>query len=195
MRGSPTRARTVATAGTASALCIVEATHVERVAALHLQSWRHTYRGILPDDFLDGEILPRRLRAWRTHMGQNRADRLLALAELASQLVGFICVHGDADRDWGSRIESLHVAVAFKRRGAGRALMRHAALWLQARYPRRGVYLWVVARNAPARRFYEHLGAESVGASERRDASGGSAANCRYVWRDPAALLRGCQSG
>jgi ribosomal protein S18 acetylase RimI-like enzyme len=183
-----------AAAGPASALSITEVTQLERIAALHLQSWRHTYRGILPDDFLDGEILPRRLRAWRAHMGQNRSDRLVALAELASELVGFICVHGDGDRDWGSRIESLHVAVAFKGRGAGRALMHHAALWLEARYPRRGVYLWVVAKNAPARGFYEHLGAVCVGASERRDASGGSAANCRYVWSNPAALLRGCES-
>lgn len=171
---------------------VCEPEHAERIAALHLASWRETYRGILPDEFLDGETLPRRLRAWRLQMTLARADRLMMCAETPAQLVGFICVHAAADRDWGSRIESVHVAPGCKRRGVGLALMGQAGEWLQRGYPRLGVYVWVVERNSPALRFYERLGAHAAGRGDRCDASGGSAPNCRYAWRSPAELLRGC---
>ena len=42
--------------------------------------------------------------------------------------------------------------------------------------------------NAPARRFYERLGASNAGVVEKQDPAGGSAPNCRYVWKNPQYL-------
>jgi hypothetical protein len=47
--------------------------------------------------------------------------------------------------------------------------------------------------NDRARRFYETLGAANVGERSLLDPGGGSALNCRYVWRRPEDLIRACE--
>lgn len=160
------------------------------ILALHLRSWRETYRGLMPDTFLDGAALPQRLRSWYVQMAQPRPERLLALAEQADDVVGFICVQARADRDFGSRIESLHVLPESQRLGAGTHLMHYGAQWLQNQEPGLGVYVWVMQRNTRARCFYERLGGVEVARRERPDPSGGHLPHCRYAWRTPADLLR-----
>lgn len=160
----------------------------DHIALLHAKSWRQTYRGMMPDAFLDGDVISNRLRAWHDRLAQDRADQFVCLAEDGPDLVGFICAFGNEDSTWGSCIDNLHVAQERKRMGAGTALMKEAASWLQAHYPQSGVYLWVMEANAPARRFYERLGASNAGTVDKLDPAGGSAPSCRYVWPDPAKL-------
>jgi ribosomal protein S18 acetylase RimI-like enzyme len=160
----------------------------ERIAELHAQSWRRTYRGMMRDEFLDGPVVANRLDAWQKRLSENLVDRWVYLATDGSQLVGFICVFGNEDPIWGSYIDNLHVSADYHRRGIGAVLMGHAAAWLGARYPGSGVYLWVMMANESARRFYERLGATDAGTIIKCDPGGGHAPNCRYVWRDPAAL-------
>jgi GNAT superfamily N-acetyltransferase len=169
-----------------------EAADAERIAQLHAESWRRTYRGMMRDEFLDGDALTNRRHAWRDLMATLGAGKLVVVAEDRANLAGFICVTGDEDVLWGSCIDNLHVADAYRRRGVGRALMGHAARWLRDSYARSSVYLWVVRANDHARQFYERLGAANVGERSLLDPGGGSALNCRYVWRRPEDLLRAC---
>lgn len=167
----------------------------ERIAQLHAQSWRQTYRGMMSDAFLDGDVVSNRLQVWRERLAHDQAAQFVFLAEDAAGLAGFICAFGDEDARWGSYIENLHVAIDRKRMGIGSALMQAAAAWLRQRHPQAGVYLWVMEANAPARRFYERLGAANAGTQDKIDPAGGAAPNCRYVWSTPAQLHAGCQRG
>jgi len=174
----------------------VERADAEQILALHLRSWRETYRGLMPDAFLDGPALPQRLRTWYVQMALPRENRLLAVAEHRERIAGFICVHALADRDFGSRVESLHVLAELQRLRAGTLLMLHGAQWLQSRGARAagaGVYLWVMQRNMRARRFYDRLGGTEVARRERADPSGGNVLHCRYAWRAPIDLVRQCE--
>jgi ribosomal protein S18 acetylase RimI-like enzyme len=169
-----------------------EACDADRIAQLHAESWRRTYRGMMRDEFLDGDVLTNRCHAWRDLMTTLGAGKLVLLAEDGAHLAGFICVTGDEDVLWGSYVNNLHVATSHMRRGVGKALMGHAARWLRDSYARSSIYLWVMQRNDRARRFYEALGAANVGERSLLDPGGGSALNCRYVWRRPEDLLRAC---
>lgn len=169
-----------------------EACDADRIAQLHAESWRRTYRGMMRDEFLDGDVLTDRRDAWRDQMATVGGGKFILLAEDGANLVGFICVTGDEDVLWGSYIDNLHVSDAYLRRGVGRALMEHAARWLRNSYARSSIYLWVMQANSGARRFYEALGASDAGIRSRLDPGGGSALNCRYVWRRPEDLLRAC---
>lgn len=160
----------------------------EHIAALHATSWRETYRGMMPDRFLDGDVLSDRRRVWGDRLSRPRPDRLVRVAEDDSGIVGFVCAFADEDPAWGSCIDNLHVRSDAKRAGIGAALMHEAARWLDERWPDRGVYLWVLEANAAARRFYERLGASHAGTAARRDPGGGSAPNCRYVWPNARAI-------
>ena len=53
--------------------------------------------------------------------------------------------------------------------------MRSAAEWICGRQAHGGVYLWVMEANAPARRFYERLGAGNAGRVDLEDPGGGRA--------------------
>ncbi|HEY8173179.1 MAG TPA: GNAT family N-acetyltransferase [Dehalococcoidia bacterium] len=160
----------------------------DRVARLHAESWRTAYRGIYADAYLDGPVFDDRIRVWRERFATSRDGQHVLLAETEAGLEGFICVFGDDDDTWGSLIDNLHVAPGHKRRGIGARLMHAGALWLHEHYPKSGVYLWVLQDNAPARRFYERLGARDEGAVEHDMPGGGSAFGCRYVWQSPQSL-------
>ncbi len=171
-----------------------EACDADRIAQLHAESWRRTYRGMMRDEFLDGDVHTERRHAWRDLMVTVGEGKLVMVAEDDANLAGFICVTADEDVLWGSYIDNLHVAGAYMRRGVGRALMGHAARWLRNSYARASVYLWVMQANSRARQFYERLGASDAGVRSRLDPGGGSALNRRYVWRRPDDLLRACDS-
>ena len=93
----------------------------ERLAMLHAESWRRTYRGMMTDEFLDAEVLANRLAAWRDRMSANRTGQFVFLAEHGPTLAGFICVFADEDVRWGSCIDNLHVSPAHTRQGIGTA--------------------------------------------------------------------------
>jgi ribosomal protein S18 acetylase RimI-like enzyme len=161
----------------------------EAIAALHTDSWQRTYRGMMPDAFLDGPALGDRRRVWQDRLGAHDPARLVVVADAGQRIVGFICVFARQDAGWGAYIDNLHVVHDWKGRGVGRALMRRAGEWVCQTQPGASVYLWVMEANVPARAFYDRLGARHVGTVLMSDPGGGSAPNCRYVWADPRALL------
>jgi ribosomal protein S18 acetylase RimI-like enzyme len=166
----------------------------ERIARLHAESWRQTYRGMMRDEFLDGDAVSNRLQFWRDLMAKSDEQKLVLVADEGSTLAGFICATRNEDVLWGSYVDNLHVAAAHRSHGVGMMLMRMAAEWLCSTAPHCSVYLWVMQANARARRFYEGIGASNVGIRFLLDAGGGSAPNCRYVWRKPEELLRAVEA-
>ena len=161
---------------------------VEQIALLHAESWRRTYRGMLRDEFLDGDVVTNRREAWRDRLRRPRADQFVCVADDQGQLLGFVCAYGNEDPTWGSLVDNLHVAHEHRGGGVGTRLMGHARVWLLTNYPRCGVYLWVMEANRSARRFYEKLEATNEGIVEKENPGGGSARNCRYAWSSPRAL-------
>ncbi len=156
---------------------------VTRIAALHARSWQETYRGILPDSFLDNEVEAERLVVWQERLADNPANRQIILAEADGQLAGFACVFANDDPVHGALLDNLHVASAWKGHGVGRQLMKKAARWVQDQTPGSPFYLWVYADNSAARAFYDHLGGINHEAIP-----GEHALVLRYIWPDTESL-------
>jgi len=165
---------------------------LEPIAALHAESWRTAYRGIFPDDYLDSRVIEDRRTVWKDRFATPHPNQMVIVSEGDSGLEGFICAFGDEDPQWGSLIDNLHVAPHLKRGGIGTLLMREGAAWLRDHYPSSGAYLWALEANAPARSFYERLGAREAETVQTETAGGGHAMSCRYVWPAPEALYRAC---
>jgi len=161
----------------------------ETIAHLHARSWRENYRGAFLDAFLDGDLCGERLRVWRERLDQPASNQFVQVALDRTHLVGFICAYAAHNPQWGSLIDNLHVAHAFKRSGVGSTLMKHAAAWLVSRYPDLGVYLLVLEVNVSARRFYERLGGRNSGVSTMETHGGAVVRSCRYTWSRPALLV------
>lgn len=162
----------------------------EGVAALHARSWRESYRGAFTDAFLDGDLAGERLREWRRRLDDPRQDQFVLLALDGDRLVGFVCIYGDHDPDWGAFIDNLHVIAECKGLGIGRSLMTQAGTWLCLRYPRRRAYLWVLESNRAARSFYERIGGHNAGVSVMETHGSAIVRSCRYVWNDVSELAK-----
>jgi ribosomal protein S18 acetylase RimI-like enzyme len=163
----------------------------DAIASLHAASWRAHYRGSLSDAYLDGPIEAERQAVWAQRLYHPREGQVVLLAEMDSALIGFVCLFLDHDRDFGTMIDNLHVAVGHKGCGIGRLLMNHAAQSMLHALPRRPAYLYVLELNHAARRFYDRIGGIAAERGRKTEPDGSDVAVLRYVWLTPAALMAG----
>ncbi len=156
------------------------------VAALHVESWRSAYRGILSDEFLAGPIDADRRALWEARFSPDTSSErpYVAVAEDDGALQGFVCVLLDADPTWGALLDNLHVLPSAKGQGLGRRLMSEASRWILEQRPESRMHLWVFEENLSARRFYERLGGLINGAHIHESPDGSRAPAVRYGWQD-----------
>ena len=162
----------------------------EAIASLHTESWRDAYRGILPDSYLDRQIIDERATLWRSRFSSLASDRfLVVLTESPVDLVGFASVLLDDDPQWGACLDNLHVLPGWRNRGVGRLLFGRAAQWVMSTKPGWPIHLWVFEANTGARRFYEALGGEVVRHHLKEVVKGIEIPSLLYVWHDPQKLV------
>ena len=142
-------------------LRLAEDDDVDRIVALHVASWRVTYRGMYSDHYLDEIVEGERQRQWRERWRDRSASWTL-LAEDGPELVGFVHVELDDDPVWGPLVENLHAAPSRKRQGIGRVLLGEAAAFVARVRPGDPMHLWVLDANTGARAFYAAVGGEDV---------------------------------
>jgi ribosomal protein S18 acetylase RimI-like enzyme len=134
----------------------------EAIADLHTKSWRQTYRGILLDEYLDGNIAEERYAVWANRLTNPVAGQRVLIAEEDGQLCGFICLFLDENPELGTLIDNLHVDPALKGQGIGAGLMREAAEWIMPQAIRPGFHLAVYEANQSAIQFYKRMGGTEV---------------------------------
>jgi GNAT superfamily N-acetyltransferase len=145
----------------------------EAVAHVHVESWRSTYRGLVPGDYLAGLSVERRSDNWRrliTDAGANRGvlvleDDTLNGDGLNGDVIGF-CHYGptrDDDVAGAGEVTSIYLLGDRWRRGGGTQLL-DAAVSAMTAAGYATATLWVVDGNDRARAFYEARAWEHDGA-------------------------------
>ena len=157
----------------------------DAIAHVHVESWRTTYTGILPDDYLAS--LDERLRAqlWREWLG---GETVVFVAEMNGCIVGF--AHGGRIREpvdsCEAELYSIYLLRAAQAKGIGTALLRALASALVERNFH-GMAVWVLERN-PSRAFYARSGAR-LSVSQVIDIGQTKQIEVAYFWPDLKALL------
>lgn len=129
-------------------------------AALHVQCWREAYVNYLPPHLMESFSAEKRVPIWQGMLAT--ADRIIIGAYENERPVGFIVAGSAPERlieNQDGHVWALYIAQAVHRRGVGRALMGLAAqkwlAWGGATFT-----IGVLRANAPARAFYEAIGAK-----------------------------------
>jgi len=164
--------------------------HADAIARLHADNWKATYRGILPDDYLDREVDGERMAYWRTALATGNYSMVRAALAKGGEVIGFSGLKADVDEGYDQTIEHLHVSAHTRGTGLGRALMADAARQTLAR-DGQSLCLWVFEANVKAIGFYESLG----GVTDARGTdkfAGGDAPDRRIGWHDLPALIARC---
>ena len=135
--------------------------------------WDATYRGIYPDEMIDGYDYDRRLERDRKRIED--PEQLVYLAFDGETCVGFLCLGPSthiAYKDFRFCLNALYFLPPYQGRGLGRRAFAVTAEECR----RRGFdkfFCGCNAHNCRARAFYEHmggvLGAESLGHENRAE--------------------------
>jgi ribosomal protein S18 acetylase RimI-like enzyme len=149
---------------------------------VHVESWQHAYRGILPEHYLASLSVAEREAMWRRMLEQQPSN--LLIARVAGQVVGFVAFGAARDEDAPAdraEIWALYVKATHWSTGAGRLLSMEALRRIAAQ-GYESVSLWVIAGNERAIRFYERAGF-MVDSRARRsfEVGGATLMELRYV--------------
>ncbi len=130
------------------------------ITRVHVESWRSTYAGLLPDDVLLRLSDNRNeTRWWRHVLGRIRRRHFVYVAvDETDGVVGFASGGPSRDRELNAtgEIYALYLLDSHHGAGAGKALFLRLARKLR-RECGNSLTVWVLARN-PSRFFYEALG-------------------------------------
>jgi GNAT superfamily N-acetyltransferase len=131
------------------------------LAAVRIDSWRATYRGIIPDDYLDGMKVEDSTAIWSRILSATSSAANVFVAEVDGEVLGFAAgmTLKEAKLGYDSELTAIYLEPSVQRAGIGRRLVAHVAATL-ASAGANNMLVWVLAENRQARQFYEMLGAE-----------------------------------
>lgn len=152
------------------------------LAKLHVDAWRATYRGIMPDKVIKALNYRRFEEKWEQLLSQDDPEVFTFMAvDPDYGLLGFLRAGPNEDPDAVSRKEiyALNVAPKFQRRGIGALLLREAfwrivqdAHWrVEAGIDdpedfQDNAFLWVMRANQKTRWFMKSMGGRQAGTGE-----------------------------
>lgn len=160
------------------------------IAKVHVDSWRTSYAGIVPDAFLENLSYQRRTNLWDDILRDAEREHIVYVAENEGQeIVGF--VGGGRDREhnppYEAELYTIYILQEYQGQGIGRRLVRVFAEQL-LRAGMRSMLLWVFAQN-PSRRFYESLGGRYI-KSAQFEIGGATLEEVAYGWEDVSVLVQ-----
>jgi ribosomal protein S18 acetylase RimI-like enzyme len=155
------------------------------IGGVQVASWRTTYRGMVPDDYLAGMSVEDHARRWTRLLGQPGNLALTFVVEEAGQLVGFAM--GGPEREGEPRFRgelyAIYLLREAQRRGHGRALVEAVAGEL-VRQQLPSMLVWVLRDNLSARGFYERLGGTYLREHQLDFGAGFTVQEVSYGWED-----------
>ncbi|HEY1266849.1 MAG TPA: GNAT family N-acetyltransferase [Candidatus Binatia bacterium] len=158
------------------------------IARVHTASWRTTYAGIIPDDYIAKFTNDARDRTWRAILGDAaRRDLVCVAKDEEGTVVGFVS-GGPArgSKDFIGELYAIYLLDDYQRRGIGRRLAGALARRL-LRAGHSSMVAWVLKNNS-ACHFYAALGGVVVG-EKPAEISGTDLTEVAYGWTDIRRLL------
>jgi GNAT superfamily N-acetyltransferase len=168
---------------------MAETSDIEAIAKVNLETWRTTYVGIMPDDFLTTLTHENCTQALHKFFGDPANSKFMYVAENnQGQLVGFAAGGPERRGDpvYEGELYAIYILKPYQQQGIGRKLVAAVV----DEFIDRNIstmLIWVIAENS-SRAFYKALGGDQV---RRQSAMFGSATlvEVGYGW-DDLYLLR-----
>ncbi len=134
------------------------------IARVHVDSWRTTYRGIVPDSVLDSIDYDTRAGAWRRGISDTTSSQRVSVAETpVGEIIGFVASGPERSGDYPGytgEIYAIYLLEAWQGLGLGRRLMIVGvnALLEQGH---ESMIIWALTEN-PACDFYSRMGGRPI---------------------------------
>lgn len=137
---------------------------VAGIAIVHVDSWRSTYKGIVPDNFLESLSYETREKIWATGVRENHV--YIAVDE-NGKVVGFASGGKERTGKYEAYVGELYAIYLLKEqqgKGIGRMLFQSVVDDLKEK-KLDSMLIWALEEN-PACRYYEALGGRKIDMAE-----------------------------
>lgn len=152
-----------------------ESKDAEGIAMVHVKGWQSTYRGQIPDTYLDGMSIEQKTESWKKQLDSQKEDTYAIVAQVDGQIVGWstggVSRDEDVSKNWGE-LYAIYVLPNYQNLGVGSKLMSQA-LHMLKRFGYGKATLWVLDTNQETRSWYEHKGWRIEGQTKIEKHSGG----------------------
>ncbi|GGA64191.1 GNAT family N-acetyltransferase [Ornithinibacillus halotolerans] len=151
------------------------------IARVHVDSWRTTYKGIVPNSFLENMSYADREERWKEMIPHHQ---VFVAENEAGEIVGFSS--GGLERfgkypDYQGEVYAIYILEQYQGLGLGTKLLEPIVQYLKENGINRMLVL-VLAENS-ATYFYESLGAKRIG-TEELEIAGKKLVEFVYGWED-----------
>ena len=155
------------------------------IAKVHVDGWRTTYKGIVPDTYLDNLSYENREQMWMSGIEQ---DNVYIAEDEDGRIVGFASGGkertGKYDRYVGE-LYAIYLLEGQQGKGLGRKLVQTVVDDLKEK-KLNSMLIWALKEN-PTCRFYEMLGGKQIDTAEI-EIEGKKLSEIAYGWDDLAEL-------
>lgn len=172
-------------------MIVREATHkdVPTIAKVHVDTWRTTYRGIVPNEHLVNLSYERRANGWYQILNYAPEDGNFTYVaeEDSGEIVGFVNggIERTGDPVYKGELMAIYILQEHQGKGIGRSLARMVVERLHL-LNINSMLVWVLADN-PACHFYAALGGKPVYEKEL-EIGGKPLTEVAYGWIDIRSL-------
>jgi len=128
------------------------------IAAVRVASWRATYRGVVPDSYLDSLTESESEDRWRAIAAGEHPGTGLLVCEVDGHVVGFAAFGAAREPRFGhgGELYATYYLPEATGKGYGSAMLREVIAGLR-RLGHDDLIVWVMEANARGRAFYENI--------------------------------------
>ncbi|TYR80598.1 GNAT family N-acetyltransferase [Priestia megaterium] len=160
-------------------------TYTKEIARIYVDSWRTTYKGLVPDAYLDSLSYEESKLKWTDFLEQQDSIIYVALNS-DQQVVGFASAQRATDVNYDGELYSLYLLKEDQGYGIGKQLVSAITTeFLSKGF--RSMMVWAMKQNHSATSFYQRLGGRII--AERLSTFGEKIVeDVAYGWDDLTLL-------
>ena len=146
--------------------------HAQGLANVHIKTWRHSYKGIIDQDYLDSLNLKQREERWTNILQTpNRKSQIYVTLNSKDQVIGFYSIGESREKEhnFTHELMAIYILPEYQGRGLGRFMFEDIKQKLHALNAKS--LCVVVLKEGPAVAYYKKMGAQIIQA--RKDEIGG----------------------
>lgn len=169
-----------------------EIADAEGIAKVHVDSWRTTYKGIIPDEYLENLSYEKRVMMWKSILSAESNELfenlIVHVAENETgEIVGFVSggKKQDAFKDYKGELSGIYLLKEYQRHGIGHRIV---AAFVQSLLDINveNMLVWFLAENS-AKLFYEKLGGREI--CKGKIVIGKELNSLAYGWKNIRVIL------
>ena len=157
------------------------------IGKVHVDSWRTTYKNIVPTDFLNNLSYEQRTHLWENHLLDETIYVLVAENE-RGEIIGFTSASKRETNPVpnSNYLDTLYLLEEYHGKGVGKQLFKEIFIYFNKRNYEK-IFVEVLAENK-TRYFYEHFGAQFLKSIEIK-IGGKVLEELVYEWTDINEVL------